>query len=86
MSSLEDEDRGYRGYRGYRGRLMADNSESIDNTSQRIETNLREWEQNQRWQLNEIRQELKAISKTIAWVGMAVLIAVIIYVKQAMKW
>ena len=80
MSSLEDEDR------GYRGRLMADNSESIDNTSQRIETNLREWEQNQRWQLNEIRQELKAISKTVAWVGMAVLIAVIIYVKQAMKW
>ena len=64
----------------------ADSSESINQTSQRVETMLREWEQNQRWQINDMRQDLKAISKTAAWVGCAVLIAVIIYVKQAMNW
>ena len=75
----EDED-------SYREKQTAQMAESLDYTSQRIETMLREWEQNQRWQLNQIRLEIKAISKIAAWVGIAIIVAVIIYVKQAMKW
>ena len=75
----EDED-------SYWDKQTAQMAESLDYTSQRIETMLREWEQNQRWQLNQIRLEIKAISKIAAWVGIAIIVAVIIYVKQAMKW
>ena len=70
----------------YWDKQTAQTSESLDYTSQRIETMLRELEQNQRWQLNQIREDVKAISKIAAWVGGAILMAVIIYVKQAMKW
>ena len=70
----------------YWDKQTAQMAESLNHTSQRIETMLREWEQNQRWQVNQIRQEVKAISKIAALVGMAIIVAVIIYAKQAMNW
>lgn len=80
MRTLEDEDR------DDTAKQLAQASENIDFTSKRIETMLREWEQNQRWQLNKIRGDVEAISKMVAWVGIAVFIAVILYVKRAMDW
>lgn len=48
-------------------------AEEIRRTLDRIEAAHKEWESNQRWQLNQIREELKAIGKIAAWVGVAVI-------------
>lgn len=47
---------------------------------ERIESAQMEWEKNQRWQINQIRDELKAINKAVSFFGLIGSVAAGLYI------
>ncbi len=51
-------------------------------TLERIEDRQRTWEENQRWQLNQIREQLKNIGYMANWCAAALLVIAGLLVKE----
>lgn len=57
--------------------LLRTDIEAIEGNVQRLEEALQEWEKNQRWQLNDIRKELRNIGWMANWCAFAAAVYVI---------
>lgn len=66
-------------------REMINKLDSSDNTLYRIEQLLRESLENQKWQINDLREQVKDLRSMVAWLFMLAVALGVVFLAKAFK-